>query len=214
MPTRDASFVVVGLTNGPGFYPNPCLSDQLSWVASHHRSLAAYAMTTYPRRWEISSYGHNGPYDGSTAWGALRNTAYAEASYNVATMGSAQMSAPMIWVDVEPYPTSPWTRNHRANRAVVRAVVRGYRDAGYGVGIYTYPNGWREVVGSWRLPALPTWSTIGPGRAARALRSCATGPSGGRDWLMQWWGDDSRDRDLVCPAGQGKGVAMFATPPG
>ena len=32
MPTPDMEYVVVGLTNGPGFYPNPCLADQVAWV--------------------------------------------------------------------------------------------------------------------------------------------------------------------------------------
>ncbi|HVT20048.1 MAG TPA: hypothetical protein VHE57_01505 [Mycobacteriales bacterium] len=208
MPTRSASFVVVGLTNGPGFYPNPCLRDQLSWVADHDRLLAAYAMTTYPRKWQIRQYGGSGPYDATTTRGALRNTAYAEATYNLSNMRATAMTVPMVWVDVEPYPVSPWSKNHRANRAVVRAVIRAYTDAGYGVGIYTYPNGWKNVVGSWRLPNLPTWSTIGAGRAKHALRACGTGPSGGPDWLMQWW-VDHRDKDLLCPAGSEQGSAMF-----
>ncbi len=211
MPTTDADFVVVGVTNGPGFYPNPCLADQVSWVASHQRLLAAYAMTTYPRRWEVRRYGRSGPYDATTARGALRNTAYAEARFNLASMNAARMTVPMIWVDVEPYPASPWSKSHSANRAVVRSVVRAYTDAGYGVGIYTYPNGWKNVVGRWSLPALPTWSTIGGGRAAHARRACGHGPSGGADWIMQWWANH-RDKDLICPAGGGQGSAMFASP--
>jgi hypothetical protein len=211
MPTRDADFVVVGVTNGPGFYPNPCLGDQLSWVASHHRLLAAYAMTTYPRQWEVRRYGQAGPYDGSTARGALRNAAYAEARYNLQTMSGAGMTVPMIWVDVEPYKWAPWSRSHGANRAVIRSVVRGYADAGYRVGIYTYPNGWKDVVGAWRMPALPTWSTIGHGRPAQAQRACGRGPSGGPDWIMQWW-SNNRDKDLICPAGGAQGSAMFTTP--
>lgn len=211
MPTSDASFVVVGLTNGPGFHPNPCLADQVSWVASHQRLLAAYAMTTYPRHWEIARYGQNGPYDGTTGRGALRNTAYAEAGYNLASMNAAQMTVPMIWVDVEPYPVSPWSRSHNRNRAVVRSVVRAYADAGYRVGIYTYPNGWRNVVGTWTLPTLPTWSTIGQGRPAHARRACGRGPSGGPDWVMQWW-VHHRDKDLICPSGGPQGSTMFASP--
>jgi hypothetical protein len=209
MPTSDASFVVVGLTNGPGFYPNPCLADQVNWVTSHQRLLAAYAMTTYPRQWQIRQYGQSGPYDGSTARGALRNAAYAEATYNLTSMQSAQVTVPMIWVDVEPYPVSPWSKSHSANRAVIRAVLRAYRNAGYRVGIYTYPNGWKDVVGRWTLPALPTWSTIGQGTPRHARHACGHGPSGGSDWIMQWW-VNHRDKDLICPAGGEQGAAMFA----
>jgi hypothetical protein len=209
MPTRDASFVVVGVTNGPGFHPNPCLSDQLSWVSTHERLLGAYAMTTYPRKRDLARYGQDGPYDASTAHGVLKNTAYAEATYNVSTMTSVGMTVPMIWVDVEPYPTFPWSKSHSDNRAVVRSVLRAYREAGYQVGIYTYPNGWKNVVGRWQLPSVPTWSTIGGGTAKHARHACGRGPSGGPDWLMQWW-TDHRDRDLICPAGAEQGSAMFA----
>jgi hypothetical protein len=211
MPTKDASFVIVGVTNGPGFHPNPCLADQVAWVKSHHRYLAAYAMTTYPRKKDIRSYGQDGPYDATTARGALRNAAYAEATFNLASMAAADMTVPMIWVDVEPYPTFPWPKNHRNNRAVIKAVTRAYAEAGYQVGIYTYLYGWRTVVGSWRLPDLPTWSTVGSGHAPEALRTCGRGPSGGRDWLMQWW-RHNRDKDLICPAAAAQGAAMFASP--
>lgn len=210
MPTRDASFVVVGLTNGPGFHPNPCLSDQVAWVADHGRLLAAYAMTTYPRRHDIAQYGQQGPYDATTTRGTLRNAAFAEATYNLSSMSAAAMTVPMVWVDVEPYPTFPWSKSHSRNRDVVRAVIRAYHEAGYRVGIYTYPNGWKNVVGGWQLPNLPTWSTIGSGRARHARHACGHGPSGGPDWLMQWW-VDHRDKDLICPAGAEHGSLMFAS---
>lgn len=213
MPTTDASFVVVGVTNGPGFYPNPCLADQVGWVAAHERLLAAYAMTTYPRKWQIRRYGEDGPYDVTTARGVLRNAAYAEARFNLTSMNTAQMTVPMVWVDVEPYSVSPWSKSHSRNRAVVRSVIRAYTDAGYRVGIYTYPNGWKNVVGRWTLPALPTWSTVGSGRASRARHACGRGPSGGRDWIMQWW-VNHRDKDLICPAGGRHGDSMFASPVG
>ncbi len=41
MPARSARFVMLGLTNGPGFYPNPCLGHQLAWVKRHHTYAAA-----------------------------------------------------------------------------------------------------------------------------------------------------------------------------
>ena len=211
MPTKDASFVVVGLTNGPGFHPNPCLADQVAWVSSHHRYLAIYAMTTYPHAKKVATYGQSGPYDGSTARGALRNAAYAEATFNLSTMQSIGLVAPMIWVDVEPYPVSKWSKNHAANRRAVKAVLRAYTEAGYQVGIYTYLNGWRNVVGSWQLPSLPTWSTIGGGHARQARHACGRGPSGGRDWLMQWW-HHNRDKDVICPAAAAQGAVMFAAP--
>jgi hypothetical protein len=211
MPTKSSKFVIVGLTNGPGFFPNPCIDDQFAWVARHHRLLATYAMTTFPRAGQVLQYGQAGPYDGTTARGALRNAGYAEASYNLATMSRIEMLAPIIWVDVEPYPAAPWPRSHGDNRAVISGAIRAYRESGHQVGIYTYANGWRQVVGHWRRPHLPTWSTIGHGTATGARRACGHGPSGGPDWIVQWWRDDHRDHDLLCPAAPARGL-MFTKP--
>lgn len=32
MPKASTTFVIVGLTNGPGFTPNPCLAKHVAWV--------------------------------------------------------------------------------------------------------------------------------------------------------------------------------------
>jgi hypothetical protein len=199
MPTRSARFVVLGLTNGPGFHANPCLANQLAWVNRNDRLIGAYALTTYPGPKALRRYGSAGPYPAGSGHAALRNTGYAEAGYNVRTMATIGLKVAMVWVDVEPYPVSPWSRRHTANRAVVSGVIRGYRDAGYQVGLYTYANGWRQVVGAWRLPKIPTWSTIGLGTETGALRTCTHGPSGGATWLAQWWRTKHRDFDVVCP---------------
>jgi hypothetical protein len=208
MPGPAAQFVVVGVTNGPGFHRNPCLARQLAWVAGHGRQLGGYAMTTYPRPQQLRRHRSSGPYDGSHARGALRNAGFAQARYNVRTMAQVGMHVPMIWVDVEPYPAAPWSSRHTANRAVITGVLRGYRDRGYSVGIYTYLNGWHDVVGSWRLPRYPTWSTVGRLHGPQALAHCTHGPSGGPTWLSQWY-SRHKDYDLICPAAAGNGL-MFA----
>lgn len=211
MPLTTASFVVVGLTNGPGFYSNPCLANQLRWVNVHQRLLAAYALTTYPTKAEITTYGATGPYNAATRRGALQNASYAEAEFNLSTITAVGMSVPMIWVDVEPYPVSPWSHNLAANRVVVSAVIAAYQAAGYQVGIYTNPNGWPQVVGNAQLLDLPTWSTIGAGRLPEAHRRCSNGPSGGPDWIVQWW-IGHRDHDVLCPAGRQNLSSIFAVP--
>jgi hypothetical protein len=198
MPGPGAQFVIVGVTNGPGFYPNPCLTHELRWVHRRHLLLGGYAMTTYPTAALIRQHGHTGPYAGTSARSALRNTGYAEALYNIATMARVGMSVPMIWVDVEPYPVAPWSRSFARNRAVVTGVMRAYRDAGFKVGLYTNPNGWGQVVGNWRLPLVPTWSTVGSRGANNARHSCTVGPPGGPTWIAQWW-IGPRDHDLTCP---------------
>jgi hypothetical protein len=207
LPKKGTTFTIVGLTNGPGFYPNPCIARQLRWVRAHHMQVGAYAMTTYPTRAERANYGGSGPYTGAKH-AALRNTAYAEALFNGRIMSRQHLVVPTVWVDVEPYPVAPWTHNQAANRLVVQAVIRGYRRLGYHVGIYTYANGWNQVVGRWSLPTVSTWSTVGGRGKKKALAACTTGPSGGRTLVAQWY-DTKRDYDLLCPSAQGNPAALF-----
>jgi hypothetical protein len=198
MPGRRARFVVVGVTNGPGFHPNPCLAGQLAWVKRHHRRLGGYAMTTYPQPRQLRRYGAAGPFPTRGALGRLSNAGYAEAAYNIRTMTRLGMKVPMLWVDVEPYPFFPWTANHTANRAVVRGAIRRYREAGLRIGLYTYANGWRAVVGNWRLPGFPAWATAGHTNARHARAMCGhRGPSGGRTWIAQWY-TTHQDFDVLC----------------
>ena len=49
MPVDAARYVILGLTNGPGFYPNPCLASQVAWVKSRHLMAAAYSVISTPR---------------------------------------------------------------------------------------------------------------------------------------------------------------------
>lgn len=215
MPTAAARFVILGLTNGPGFHRNKCLAAEVQWVQQHHLRLGAYSMTTYPTASQVRRYAHAGPFAGHGTRAALRNTGYAEARFNVATMAAARILVPMVWVDVEPY-NPAWSSSVARNRAVVVGVIRGYRDAGFTAGIYSNPNGWPQVVGNWRLSAVPTWSTVGPRGKTKALRSCNGGPSrspvGGPTWIAQWWSKDGHhDYDLTCPYAPAR-RAMFAAP--
>ena len=200
MPLDSAAFVIVGLTNGPGFVPNPCLAEQVRWVQDNRRWLGAYAMTTFPRRDERAAYGGSGPWAAGTSRAVLKNTGYAQAMANVASMREVGMDVPFVWVDVEPYPTHPWSRDRLANRAVITGAVRGYEDAGYRVGFYSYLNGWRAVVGDWRKPGYPTWYPVGaePDGYAEAKARCRLPSFSGGPVMLGQWVDGNRDRDVTC----------------
>src|SRR6476659_4350590 len=62
MPPASARFVVIGLTNGPAFHPNPCLEEQVAFARLQHLWTSAYAVLTYPTRGQLRSYGDAGPY--------------------------------------------------------------------------------------------------------------------------------------------------------
>ncbi len=206
LPLASASFVVIGLTNGPGWYPNPCLAAHVAWAKGRGAWTAAYSMTTFPTAAQRAAYGSTGPWSAATRTGRLRNAGYQQALFNVASMATAGLAVPFVWVDVEPYPTHPWPRAVLANREVVRGVVRAYEDNGHRVGFYSYDGGWRAVVGSWRKPAYPTWVPVGPvanGWTRAAARCSAPSFSGGPVYLAQWV-QDSRDRDVTCPVLHGR----------
>ena len=198
MPDEGVQFVIIGLTNGRSFTPNPCLDRHLAWVRSHHVLAAAYAFAAYPSRSQLRRFRHLGPYDGRYRLGALANAGHATARYNIATMQAHGFTTPHVWLDVEPSSTNPWSHSRSRNRAVVRGWVRGYRDAGYTVGIYSTSNLWRSILGPMRL-RLPEWRTAGPVAPRAALGRCS-GQSiqGGRAVISQWW-TEHRDFDRICP---------------
>jgi hypothetical protein len=200
MPTDAARFVVLGLTNGPSFTPNPCLAAQVSWVAERHLLAGAYAVVSYPDAAALRRYGGRGPFDGSTRLGALANTGYQAGVFSLATMRDAGLRSPVVWVDVEPVPDFDWSADHAANAAVVRGTARAYADAGHRVGYYSTPSLWRRVVGDLRTGGAPEWRAAGQTSLAEALRRCADDWSfgGGRGVLGQWV-EDARDRNVTCP---------------
>ena len=204
MPKSSTKFLIIGLTNGPGFYPNPCLASQVAWAKRHHVYTAPYAFTTYPTSSQLKKYGKKGPYTGSSTTVKLKNAGYAEAQFNVANMRRAGLSAPFIWVDVE-YSRSPakWSSSRTQNKAVLDGVFAGYKAAGLKVGVYTSEDPWRKLIGKARYN-VPEWRTVGPASQKKAMQKCSVrSVQGGKIVLAQWWVDDSKtdnstDYNVLC----------------
>ncbi|CAN5623847.1 hypothetical protein BH11ACT8_BH11ACT8_30610 [soil metagenome] len=199
LPTDAARYVIIGLTNGPGFYPNPCLAEQVAYVRERRLMAAAYAVASYPEPASLAEHGDDGPYDASTRLGALANTGYQQAAFNVASMRRAGLRSPLVWIDVEPVPDFAWSGDREANAAVVRGVARGYQDAGLAIGVYSTPYLWSGVVGDLAL-GVPEWRAAGPTSIDEALSRC------GSDWVIQGgpavigqWVQDGRDMNVTCP---------------
>ncbi|GAW49431.1 MULTISPECIES: hypothetical protein [unclassified Nocardioides] len=199
LPLPAAEYVVIGLTNGPGFTTNPCLTDQVAWVRERRLLAAAYAVVSYPDAAAVAEHGGVGPYDGRNDLGALANTGYQQALANVGAMRAAGLGSPIIWVDVEPVPDFAWSSDLVANGAVVEGAARAYADAGYRVGIYSTPYLWSETVGDLAL-GLPEWRAAGQTSRTEALARC------GSDWVIQGgrailgqWVEQGRDQNVTCP---------------
>ncbi|MCD4525145.1 hypothetical protein [Nocardioides sp. cx-173] len=198
MPLPQARYVVVGLTNGPGFHVNPCLADQVAWVRERRLLVSAYAVASFPQGDELARYGQDGPYDGGSKLDALRNVGYQQALFNVASMKDARLQTPFVWVDVEPVPDFPWSSDLVANAAVVEGAARGYVDGGYAIGVYSTPALWEGVVGGLEL-GVPEWRAAGETSRAEAESRC------GDDWVIQGgpavlaqWVEADRDQNITC----------------
>ncbi len=188
MPLPSAKFVILGLTNGPAFAPNPCLASQDPWVKSRRLLAAAYAVNSYPNDQTLARYGKEGPFDAGSRLGALSNVGYQQAKFNLATMKRSGLQTPIVWLDVEPVPIFEWSSDTTANAAVVRGAARGYTDAGYRIGAYSTQALWTTVVGGLRL-GIPEWRAAGQTSRAEALRRCgatacsrAASPSSRSGW--------------------------------
>lgn len=200
MPLPTAEYVVIGLTNGPGFTPNPCLAAQVKWAKDNDVLVAVYAVSSYPDAATLKDHGADGPYDASTKLGQLKNVGYAQARFNIGTMAEVGLLSPIIWIDVEPVPVFEWSSDLKANAAVIEGVARGYVDAGFRIGIYSTPSLYARVVGDFDLGGIPEWRAAGQTSRAEALNRC------GPDWSIQGgtavlgqWVEQRRDMNVTCP---------------
>ena len=178
MPVDAARYVIIGLTNGPGFYPNPCLAEPDpvgQEPPADGRGVLRDQRTPHRRPRDLR---RQGPFDKSTRLGQLSNVGYQQAKFNLATMKRAGLQSPIIWLDVEPVPRFDWPADTTANAAVVRGAARGYTDAGFAIGAYSTQALWQHVVGDLRL-GIPEWRAAGQTSRAEALRRC------GKDRMFQ-----------------------------
>ena len=198
MPASSAKFVIVGMTTGTPFKPNPCLASQAAWVKSHHVYAAPYAVIAYPVPALLTKYGHQGPYRGDTLNSRLRNVGWNEAQFNLASMRKVGLSAPVIWADVEVTHKNPWSSSRSGNKAVFDGVLAAYKAAGFKVGLYATRSQWASIMGSPRY-GLAEWHTTGPSSLTTAKKACtATSFNGGRTVLAQWW-TTLNDYNVMCP---------------
>ena len=198
-PPASSRYVVIGLTNGPGFYPNPCLREQVAYARAHHLWTSAYSVITYPSSSQLRQYGGAGPSTKPGLAGQLWNTGWAQAQQNVATMHAAGLMPPTVWLDVEPVrPPAPWSSSTTANRTVLEGAIAAYRKAGLQLGVYSTPYLWRYVVGDVDY-GFPEWRAAGPTAMKNALAVCAGDDIQGGKPLIGQWSNVDQDFDVLCP---------------
>ncbi|QIG43541.1 hypothetical protein G5V58_12905 [Nocardioides anomalus] len=190
MPTAQAEYVVIGLTNGPGFHANPCLADQVAWAEGRGLLVSAYSVISWPDDAAQQQYG------------GLQEAGHAQAEFNIASMEAAGLDSPVVWLDVEQVPHYEWSTSTAANAEVVLGAAQGYLDAGYRVGVYSTPAIWSGLVGDLSL-GVPEWRAAGQTSRSEAESRC------GEDWSIQGgeavlaqWVEDARDVNVTCPGGE------------
>ena len=199
MPPAGSNYVIIGLTNGPAFYPNPCLKEQVEHARQLQLWTAAYAVVTYPTPSQLRTYGDAGPHPRASSQGELSNTGWAQAQMNLSNMRAAGLEPPIVWVDVEPVlPPAPWSDDVDANRAVLEGAMRAYRAAGLQVGVYSTAYLWQSIVGPVSY-GLPEWRAGGPTSKARALSLCTSGAIQGGDAVLAQWSSVDVDYNVLCP---------------
>ena len=198
LPPPSSRFVVIGLTNGPAFYPNPCLSEQVAHARRERLWMSAYAVVTYPTPDQLEAYGGVGPKSGDDLGARLWNTGWAQARLNITSMRVAGLTSPVLWLDVEPVrPPAPWSGDVVANRIVLEGSMAAYRQAGLRLGVYSTRSLWQSVVGDVDY-GLPEWRAAGPTSRQQALAQCSGEPiQGGPAVLAQWVAEI--DTNVLCP---------------
>ncbi len=187
LPTAEAEYLIIGLTNGPGFHANPCLADQVSYAKERGLLVAAYSVISWPDEATQQKYG------------GLQEAGIAQAQFNLQAMKAAGLDSPIIWLDVEQVPHYEWSTSTAANAEVVLGAAKGYAEAGYRIGVYSTPAIWAGIVGDLSL-GVPEWRAAGQTSKEEALSRC------GSDWLIQGgtgalaqWVEDGRDKNITCP---------------
>lgn len=198
MPSSNARFVVIGVSGGRGFTRNPCLGYQVAWARAHHMLGAVYTVPSYPSAAELKAYGARGPYGTRTLLARLKNVGWSQARATLQAVHAHRMTAPTIWVDVEPVRSRPWSSSTTRNNAVLRGMIDGFRISHHNPGIYSNRSGWASITGNARY-GVPEWRTVGQTGRARALATCnATSLQGGPIAMVQYW-TSTADYDVACP---------------
>jgi putative cell wall-binding protein len=204
MPADSTGFVVLGLTFGLPFTPNPCLADEARWVRDRAKPFHAYTIAAYPTADQLTQFGAKGPFPSDNPTDQVRNVGYAQAQDAVLTLRRIGLAPPLVWVDVEARKGQPWptgTAAQPGNRAVLEGILAGLKAAGIESGFYANANDWNVITGNWQRPDVPFWATVGARDQATAQARCAApGLDGGPVYQAQWWTTTPAvDYDLTCP---------------
>ena len=95
-----------------------------------------------------------------------------------------------------------WAGTTQENATVLDAMAARLQELSVRVGIYSTPQMWAEIAGTW-APGLPVWYATGPGTQASAVTACTGAFAGSPTAIVQWvqpGRGGALDHDYICPA--------------
>jgi len=191
---RNASFGIVGVSNGAGYSQNPCLAQEAAWFPS----VNLYVNTG----WNDQSVYQNSTSPKVCATGdqdcLAYNYGYNAGLYALSYANSQNVHASAWWLDVETGNT--WNSDVAQNQNS----LQGERDALVAngvstVGVYSTTAQWTSITGGWSNN-WPSWGATTWTTAKQALTYC-TGHqfTGGPSYFMQFKPKGNGfDQDVAC----------------
>lgn len=199
LPSAPPTFGIIGVTGGRALWQNPCLISEYAWAQTGAAPPSFFVNLNAPSG-TVQFKGNTGPRGvcrPDDAFCLSYNFGYNTARLAYADASSQETAASTWWLDVETENT--WSDNTTANDQVVQGAIDYLRAAGRSIGIYSTPQQWLQVAGTFN-PGLPVWVAGAPD-AASAAGYCDQSHAfaGGTVWLVQYVASDF-DTDYACGA--------------
>ncbi len=198
LPNLTFSNAVIGINGGLDFHSNPCAANEAAQVLKYSLYVNS-GNPGYPKIREIGKYPLIcGRYSGIFALKCYSfNYGYEAAQYSIHQASLDGLHARFWWIDVETI--NSWTVNKNANRADIEGMIYALHGLLFtvGVGIYTAPNLWHELVGNWQL-GLPLWLGTGSQKLNGVANYCRTKSVTGGPVYMAQYSINNIDFDVVC----------------
>ena len=195
IPSSDYAAAIIGVDGGRDFNLNPCMANE----AANARYYSLYLNSgnpSFPRIAKIGTGPIKCPAHNLICYSY--NYGYQAALYSLKAARLNGLHTTYIWIDVET--DNSWTTNMTANQAdlsgMVRAIGAGQLFSSH-IGIYSTPNQWQQIVGSWRI-GYPLWLGTGATSLKAAKAACSTPSFTGGQLLITQYTLKNLDYNYAC----------------
>jgi hypothetical protein len=208
LPT-SYDFLILGVNGGVATNANRCLQNELIWATDAQAHAITppvfYANTGNPidvtptvADWPRSSNPLIDPY--GLCRGNSSSACAWQFGYERAQADASAVTSRFWWLDIEP--ANSWAQNLQTNRAVLQGMVYAFTIAGAGVGVYSLPAWWNQIIGiapkHSSLYGLPEWLP-GAENKSEAITNCQQSTfTGAAHVALTQFTTDDHDYDVSC----------------